>query len=300
MISIPFMSPHLFVARCLGLAATAALLLVTPAAADLILADSTVSNTASDYFPVTSLSTTLGMDLSYGTPGVLDAADRPASIAGSTNAWVTADHGDLNPTYQDYYFGDTAGVIPELTFSFNEPKDLEAISIWNYPADGGGLRGCAKTIDIAVDKGTGFETLLTAVELTKGNALSTVAQVIDIGAQTGVVAVKLTITDNYFDGVAAGGDRVGLGKVAFNPVGSTVPFEFRITGYATSAETGEITLTWSSQAGAEYSIYYSTDLSDFTNPVVTGISGEAGETSYTFSPPVEGAPRLFFRVDSGS
>ena len=267
--------------------------------ADLIFADTTTSNTAADYFPVTSLSNTAGMDLSYGTPGVFDAADRPAQIAGTINAWVTSDNGDLNPTYQDYYFGEAAGVIPELTFTFATAKDLEAISIWNYPADGGGLRGCAKTIDIAVDKGNGFETILTAVELTKGNGLSTVADVIEIGVQTGVVAVRLTITDNYFDGVAAGGDRVGLGKVAFNTEGSLVPFDFRITAFAIDAETGDITLTWNSEAGGEYSIFYGTDPSDFSQPVATGIPGGAGQTTYTFSSPVAGATKLFFRVEDG-
>jgi hypothetical protein len=42
--------------------------------------------------------------------------------------------------------------------------------------------------------------------------------VIPIGTWSGVTAVRITVTDNYFDGVAAGGDRVGLGKVAFNTV----------------------------------------------------------------------------------
>lgn len=285
---------------CTALSFAVILTLALPCRADLIFADTTTSNTASDYFPVTSLSTTGGMNLSYGTPGVFDAADRPTQIAGTINAWVTADHGNLNPTYQDYYFGATAGVTPVLTFSFAAAKDLEALSIWNYPADGGGLRGCAKTIDIAVDKGSGFGTILTGVTLTKGNALSTVADVIPIGTQTGVIAVRLTITDNYFDGVAAGGDRVGLGKVAFNTAGSSVPLDFRITAFSYDQETGEISLTWNSVASADYSIFYGSDPSNLTEPVATGIPGDAGQTTYSFSTPVAGAAKLFFRVEDGS
>lgn len=272
------------------------LLSAPPASADPVFADVTTSNTVSDYFPVSALSTVDGMDLSSGTPGVLDAVDRPTQIAGSTNAWVTADHGDLNPTYQDYFAGASAGPVPALTFGFNAPKNLESILIWNYPADGGGLRGCAKTIDIAVNKGSGFETIRTAVGLTKGNALATVADVVDIGTQIGVTAVRITITDNYFDGVAAGGDRVGLGKVAFTPVGSNLPIEFKIIGWSINKETGEISVTWTSVPTKFYSVYYATDPSDFSKTVVSGVSGEVGTTTFTFSSPMVNAPRLFFRV----
>ena len=58
-----------------------------------------------------------------------------------------------------------------------------------------------------------------------------------------------------------------------------------------------ITLTWNSSTGANYGIYYDTDLATFDSDVEDSLPSQGdGTTSHTFPNPEIGAPRLFFRV----
>lgn len=59
----------------------------------------------------------------------------------------------------------------------------------------------------------------------------------------------------------------------------------------------QVTLTWSSTAGATYSIYASTDLENWDAEMADGITGESGSTSLTFTNPAPEQSKLFFRVE---
>ncbi|MGC6427253.1 MAG: LamG-like jellyroll fold domain-containing protein [Akkermansiaceae bacterium] len=63
------------------------------------------------------------------------------------------------------------------------------------------------------------------------------------------------------------------------------------------SDNGEITLTWTSTEGANYSIFASANLENWPAEVADGITGESGTTSFTFDNPDPTATKLFFRVE---
>ncbi len=87
----------------------------------------------------------------------------------------------------------------------------------------------------------------------------------------------------------------GLGEL----LGLAPSAPLAITAFSYNQTTRQVTLTWTSEEGANYAIRYSSDLSDWTNAAVASHPGAAGATTtHTFALPaaVETAPTLFFRV----
>ena len=72
-----------------------------------------------------------------------------------------------------------------------------------------------------------------------------------------------------------------------------------ITGVSRNASNGAITLTWTSAPGRSYTVFWSTDPGTFTASMsgAVNLPGAAGSMTRTFPAPVQGAPRLFFRVE---
>jgi hypothetical protein len=180
------------------------LLFAGAASAQLVLPDAVILDQGSARYSEQNLITTAGMDL--GGNG-LTADDRYANSASDTNSWVT------NDTFWDY-FGE-GGSIPVLTFTFDSPVDIDGVAIWNYPSTWRPGNG-AKDGTLEFDTGGGFGS---AVSITlsigaEGGSYLPATQ-LALPPMTGVVAVRLTITSNHVD-TASGGDRVGLGTVAFD------------------------------------------------------------------------------------
>lgn len=71
-----------------------------------------------------------------------------------------------------------------------------------------------------------------------------------------------------------------------------------ITSFSYNAATHQVTLVWTSAAGTNYTINYSTGLNDWTGTINNSYPGTAPTTTYTFPVPaaVSGASKLFFRV----
>jgi hypothetical protein len=67
--------------------------------------------------------------------------------------------------------------------------------------------------------------------------------------------------------------------------------------YDASGANPLIDLTWNSRANASYGIYYSADLIDWSGVVQENIIGQASSTVESFTVPVPGAQKLFFRVE---
>ncbi|WP_193215094.1 hypothetical protein [Luteolibacter marinus] len=88
-------------------------------------------------------------------------------------------------------------------------------------------------------------------------------------------------------------DDVLLGAVS-------VPADLRVTGFTVNHATGEVSITFTSEAGVSYSITASDDLGlldDFTE--VATASGNAGTTTATFTDPVAvGKATRFYRVET--
>jgi len=176
------------------------------ASAQLVLPDTVRLDQGSAYYSEQNLITTTGMDL--GCNG-LTADDRYANGASDTTSWVTDD------TYWNY-FGE-GGSIPVLTFTFDSPVDIDGVAIWNYPSTWKPGNG-AKDGTLEFDTGGGFGSAVP-VTLSIGAEWGSYLPVTQLAVppMIGVVAIRLTITSNHAD-TAAGGDRVGLGTVAFDVV----------------------------------------------------------------------------------
>ena len=72
---------------------------------------------------------------------------------------------------------------------------------------------------------------------------------------------------------------------------------FRITDIVYDPVADQFTLTWLSEPGATYGLFFDTDLAEFDSDYDDGI--ESGGETTTFGPfdnPRPGAPRIFFRV----
>ena len=132
--------------------------------------------------------------------------------AGLDNSWVTAQPSNKNDTdYYAYAFGQP----PVLIFGLDQLYNLDGIVVWNYAASGDpATHNGAKCITLefsrdGLDGPFGNAVLLTVA---RGGANES-CQAPRFG---GVFAdaVRLTITDNYYDGTG-GGDRVGLSEIKF-------------------------------------------------------------------------------------
>jgi len=73
--------------------------------------------------------------------------------------------------------------------------------------------------------------------------------------------------------------------------------EFAITAVVLE-DNGDVTLTWNSQPGASYTIYYSEDLINFDGDVGDGFiaSPDEATTTKSFENPLPDSDFLFFRV----
>ena len=99
------------------------------------------------------------------------------------------------------------------------------------------------------------------------------------------------------DAGVAGGDRVGIGEVAFQTGAAIVPAasDFGITAFTRNAQ-GQPHLTFGSQTGATFKVQRSVDLSTWTQ-VGADIPGTAGSADFTDSTAAPaGATAVFYRI----
>ena len=61
-------------------------------------------------------------------------------------------------------------------------------------------------------------------------------------------------------------------------------------------ENGRITLSWNSKPGANFTIYYSTDLRDFDADAGDDFESQGETTTATIPNPLPGSERLYLRV----
>lgn len=136
------------------------------------------------------------------------------SAALNTRTWVTnAPNGGFGD-----YFGPTPSPAPRLVFDLGANRALTEISLWNYaPNNRNGMSQASLRFATAADGVGGFGTSVTYNPTVNVAFDQTPRQSFDFAAPLVARYVELTPEDNFF-GVAvapAGGDRVGLGEVAF-------------------------------------------------------------------------------------
>lgn len=129
------------------------------------------------------------------------------SPGGSNDAWVTS---APNGGTGDYFANGTAD--PELLFFLDELQTLSNVAIWGY-SDAAGNDVQSFTLEFSTDGGTTFGD---AVSLTKPiyDATSNFVSVLAFNGSVQANAVRMTVTDNYFED-SAGGDRVGFNEIRF-------------------------------------------------------------------------------------
>ncbi|MEN8774082.1 MAG: PEP-CTERM sorting domain-containing protein [Akkermansiaceae bacterium] len=155
----------------------------------------TSDTAASDFFPASSLIEGAGVGF--------DSAEPHNRISGST--WVTnAPNGGSGD-----YFNPLPGTAPRLVFDLGSPVPLNEISIWGYAdANGNGLISA----DLRFSNSTSFSG--AAISISGITQPVTPRQSVFFPEVTAQF-VELVPTDNLFGIAPPGGDRVGIGEVAF-------------------------------------------------------------------------------------
>ena len=195
------------IAMCIGIVSaycqTAGGTLITPNSV-------TSSTAATDLWPAENLRNNSGL-----IGDLADAIHCVHYINRADNSWATSQSDNST----DYY---APGVPhPFLICELDEQYTLESIVLWNYAADGDAGKNSAKSITVAFSQnGVDFSGDVQ-ITLCKGIAniqddIDEPAQIFSLGGVR-ANAVRLTITDNFWDGVGdqGGGDRVGLSEVKF-------------------------------------------------------------------------------------
>jgi hypothetical protein len=170
------------------------------------------STSAGDLWPASNLIQGPG-------PGFNAAEPHDKNLGGPDGNWVTTDCG-----FPCDFFTKTG--TPVLTFDLGSDVDLAEISTWGYTTtNANGAKEFQLKFATSAE-GTGAFGSSISYSPTFGAPLSDVTRSSNLFSQTVKARyVQMTITDNYFtapgdgsDGGLAGGDRVGLGEVAFEIV----------------------------------------------------------------------------------
>lgn len=240
-----------------------------------------------DYYPAENLIHGIAQGFEMEEPHGQIIIDGPRSLWVTDAPWGgTAD-----------YFDPVPEPAPALTFDLGEDRVLGEISIWGYSS--GNANGMA---DFSLAFATSAEGPAAA-----GTSIAYkpvfVAEFGDADRQSFPFAqsvtaryVVLTPLDNYYDsGLAPGGDRVGIGEVAFAIVDAPPPpAKFSILETAITAE-GHIRIVFESTAGATYTVSRSTDLAQWTD-FAPAVAGQPGQTEFVDTAPPAGGARVFYRV----
>jgi len=178
--------------------------LVSIASADLFYnIDSVTSDTAAtDFYPANRL---------IEGPGTGFDAAEPHNRLG-TLTWVTnAPNGGTGD-----YFNPVPAVAPRLVFDLGGDRPLHEISIWGYSdGNGNGANQVSLRFATEAEGSTGFGTSISFNPTYTPFQDVNPRQSFDFGQVVTARYVELTPEDNFFQIAPPGGDRVGLGEVAF-------------------------------------------------------------------------------------
>lgn len=184
----------------------------------------TANASAVDFYSISGVtSDTAGTDLFPAVrliegSGVGFSAAEPHDRA-STLTWVTnAPNGGSGN-----YFAPTPNTAPRLVFDLGSDVNLGEISVWGYAdTNFNGMKNFDIRFATDADGDSGFGTsILDSHSFVLDSHLVTPRRSFTFDH---VIArfVELTPTDNFFES-GAGGDRVGLGEVAFEVTARIIP-----------------------------------------------------------------------------
>jgi hypothetical protein len=168
---------------------------------------------SSEFFPVSRIAQGVGVGL---------AAAAPYNQLGGASTWVT------NASGSDYFgAGGGVGPTPIIVFDLGSDVLLGEISTWGY-ADGNvnGAREFSLRFATEADGTGNFGTSVTYNPPFVAAQAYSPRDTHRFSEWVTARYVEMTMTDNYF-GTGAGGDRVGLGEVAFERTFPATVMRFR-------------------------------------------------------------------------
>ena len=271
---------------------------------------------AAEFFPITTASSSTAAgdlwtvdNLIQGSGIGFDAASPYTKLLdGETGNWVT----DAPGGFPSDYIEDTGK--PILVFDLGENVALGEISLWGYAAtNSNGLSEFSLRFATAAEGSGDFGASIAYNPIFAG---------IDSGEfpnedntsrfsfpfEEGVFAryVELTCEDNHFiapgtgaGGEIPGGDRVGLGEVAFSTLSAPSGIPFQILSI--DVADGEVTLVFTSRPGLSYGIFRSSDLGigRFWEELDDSYQSQGDVSTFVDDRLPAGATRLFYQVRPG-
>lgn len=254
------------------------------------------STAAADLWPVSNL--IQGPDSGF-------ASDLPHDrvAGGADGLWVTAAPGG----FPSDYIADAGE--PVIVFDLGEDRPLNEISIWGYSdTNSNGLSEFSLRFATAVDGDAGFgnsvsyNPTFSSIDLgLLPNEDMTTRMSFTFEESAFARYVELTCIDNHFIapgngslGGLPGGDRVGIGEVAFAVVEGGGP-GFSIFRIVRNSPT-EIEFEFTSSAGASYAVDRSTDMANWSNELDDGVAGQQDSTIFIDTSVPADAPQIFYRV----
>lgn len=218
--------------------------------------------------------------------------------AGPTHRWVTTACGF--PC--DYL---ASNEPPVLIIDLGQNRALSEINVWGYTAtNANGVMEFALRFATEAEGNAGFGTSITYNPTFLFEENNDVLRYAFPFTQTVTARfVEFTCTDNFFvepgDGSLGGqpgGDRVGLGEIAFPTAGGVAPTTpLVMTGVSRNAGTGAITLTFTSESGKSYTVKRSRNLKDWTD-LANNIPATGTSTNYTDSDILASDREFYYRV----
>jgi hypothetical protein len=280
-----------------------------------VVVTTTVPAAGVEFYPITSVvSDTADADLWPASnliqgPGVGYDGNPPHDQfgAGATDRWVTAAPGGFPSDYI------AAAGTPVITLDLGEDRPLSEISVWGYAAtNANGLAEFSLRFATNGDGADGFGTSISYNPTFGGEPESgfelpndDVARMSFPFEETAFARyVEFTCLDNWFvapgdgtGGETPGGDRVGLGEIAFAIVDQISSTPFAITSIEI-LDPLQVELTFNSRPGVTYTAWRSgTMLPDSWIELEDNVVSQGDVTVYTDdSLPQKPAPnRVFYR-----
>lgn len=247
---------------------------------------SAASNTdATDYYKASGLIN--GIGAGFGDQQPHDQIDGNDAVT----LWVTdAPNGTAN------YFDPAPEITPLLMFDLGEEVDLTEISVWGYSSgNSNGMRDFSLTFATAAEGAYNPASISYQPTFTAPFGYAPRSSFIFDRHVTAQFVMLKPLNNWGTEGVAPGGDRVGIGEVAFQIGAEIPPGVFGISGTSRN-ELGQVRITFGTQAGATFKVQRSVDLINWTQ-LGGNIPGTLGYTDFTDTTPVPaGAKSVFYRV----
>ncbi len=173
------------------------------AASEILIPSSTSLLTGTEFFPAANVSNGSGLSQ---TPTLANYQNVTHAAANGSTAWTTNAPGGGSADYYNF------GPDPAFLFTFAETHEFTDLVYWGYHfGNPNGNEGKSFRLEFSSDGGASFGP---PTEVTSPAISTSSATTLSLGGMISGNTIRLTITDNWFEGFG-GGDRVGIGEFRF-------------------------------------------------------------------------------------